>query len=127
MTIDPHTKLAEALDRNTPANVLDAILAECPDAECPTCAIIICPYGEPLHFHHDGCPACAQALDRLAQEYGGAQMSEGFAFFAWHRLRWPSGYFVHHLVSNGFDPACCQENIDGFFLCHIIWRTSSDR
>ena len=21
-------------------------------------AIIACKYGEPLHYHHDGCPAC---------------------------------------------------------------------
>ena len=21
-------------------------------------AIMDCPYGEPLHYHHDGCPAC---------------------------------------------------------------------
>ena len=21
-------------------------------------AIIACHYGEPLHYHHDGCPAC---------------------------------------------------------------------
>jgi hypothetical protein len=30
----------------------------CPDAECSLCAIVACPHREPLHFHHDGCPAC---------------------------------------------------------------------
>jgi hypothetical protein len=29
----------------------------CSDAECLICSIIACPLGEPLHFHHDGCPA----------------------------------------------------------------------
>ena len=24
-------------------------------------AIIACKYGEPLHYHHDGCPACFAA------------------------------------------------------------------
>lgn len=28
------------------------------DGECMTCGAFVCPYGEPLHFHHDGCPAC---------------------------------------------------------------------
>jgi hypothetical protein len=26
---------------------------------CASCAIVFCPHGEPLHFHHDGCPACS--------------------------------------------------------------------
>jgi hypothetical protein len=30
----------------------------CTDSECTTCAILLCPFGEPLHYHHDGCPAC---------------------------------------------------------------------
>ena len=37
---------------------LDDALAACPDAECLECGRIICPEGEPMHFHHDGCPAC---------------------------------------------------------------------
>lgn len=39
---------------------LDALLNHCGDPECMECAEIICPHKEPLHFHHDGCPACAQ-------------------------------------------------------------------
>lgn len=39
---------------------LDKLLAHCPDGECLVCAAIICPHGEPRHFHHDGCPACAE-------------------------------------------------------------------
>lgn len=38
---------------------IDALLQHCADAECHTCGSIICRHGEPLHFHHDGCPACA--------------------------------------------------------------------
>jgi hypothetical protein len=26
--------------------------------ECLVCAARECPFGEPLHFHHDGCPVC---------------------------------------------------------------------
>lgn len=31
---------------------------ECLDPECHVCAVRACPHEEPLHFHHDGCPAC---------------------------------------------------------------------
>jgi hypothetical protein len=34
---------------------------ECPDGpktECIGCGARDCPHGEPLHYHHDGCPAC---------------------------------------------------------------------
>ena len=27
--------------------------------ECLACGERDCPHGEPLHYHHDGCPACA--------------------------------------------------------------------
>lgn len=40
---------------------IDALLAHCEDAECHVCSCIICPHQHPLHFHHDGCPACAEA------------------------------------------------------------------
>lgn len=30
----------------------------CPDQECLICGVVACPHREPLHFHHDGCPAC---------------------------------------------------------------------
>jgi DNA repair exonuclease SbcCD ATPase subunit len=39
---------------------MDALLAHCPDGECSVCAQIICPERHPMHFHHDGCPACAE-------------------------------------------------------------------
>ena len=30
----------------------------CEDSECLLCGVLSCPVGEPMHFHHDGCPAC---------------------------------------------------------------------
>jgi hypothetical protein len=35
---------------------------QCPDPECMVCGIRDCPHGEPLHYHHDGCPACYTAI-----------------------------------------------------------------
>jgi hypothetical protein len=31
---------------------------QCQDMECLVCGVRDCPDGEPLHYHHDGCPAC---------------------------------------------------------------------
>ena len=28
------------------------------DGECMACGMRDCPHSEPLHYHHDGCPAC---------------------------------------------------------------------
>jgi hypothetical protein len=39
---------------------VDKLLAHCDDPECWTCGKIICPHECEMHFHHDGCPACAQ-------------------------------------------------------------------
>lgn len=33
---------------------------ECPDEECMLCGLRDCPLDEPLHYHHDGCPACSK-------------------------------------------------------------------
>ncbi len=30
----------------------------CMHHECLACGEMDCPHGEPLHYHHDGCPAC---------------------------------------------------------------------
>lgn len=37
---------------------LDDMLNTCAEC-CDQCAAIFCPYNEPLHGHHDGCPCCA--------------------------------------------------------------------
>lgn len=40
---------------------LDALLLHCPAGEyCETCARTICPHKDGMHFHHDGCPSCAE-------------------------------------------------------------------
>lgn len=51
-----NTRLRAENDHKT--RQLDHLLQHCGDAECDKCAEIICPEHEPLHFHHDGCPAC---------------------------------------------------------------------
>lgn len=28
------------------------------DDECMACSVRDCPSGEPLHYHHNGCPCC---------------------------------------------------------------------
>jgi hypothetical protein len=27
---------------------------------CDSCAVVFCPHGDNLHFHHDGCPSCVE-------------------------------------------------------------------
>lgn len=41
---------------------MDHLLEKCKleDGECSKCSVIICPFGDVLHFHHDGCPTCSQ-------------------------------------------------------------------
>jgi hypothetical protein len=50
--------------------ICDALLNHCDkeNGECSVCATIVCPHKEPFHFHHDGCPACAQ--DKAKQALG---------------------------------------------------------
>jgi len=52
----PDTSLAY-VDANHPAT------GSCPGAECLDCGARDCPHGEPLHYHHDGCPACTRGDD----------------------------------------------------------------
>lgn len=33
----------------------------CPNDECMLCSVRDCPFFEPLHYHHDGCPCCYYA------------------------------------------------------------------
>jgi len=32
----------------------------CKEDECEICGVRDCPNGNPLHYHHDGCPVCTQ-------------------------------------------------------------------
>lgn len=50
------SELAEANSK------IQHLLDHCKDAECSICAEIVCKHHEPLHFHHDGCPACEKAM-----------------------------------------------------------------
>lgn len=36
----------------------------CEREECAGCAMAECPFREPLHRHHDGCPACTTGAPR---------------------------------------------------------------
>lgn len=41
---------------------LDLLLNHCTreNGECSFCGSVICPHGDGMHFHHDGCPSCAE-------------------------------------------------------------------
>ncbi len=54
-----HRVIRETFAKFNEGPETDNALGLCKDPECSECARIICPYDEPLHFHHDGCPACA--------------------------------------------------------------------
>lgn len=51
---------AVAREREKWTAIADRLLAHCGEGECPTCSEIICPHGDTMHFHHDGCPTCEQ-------------------------------------------------------------------
>mgnify|MGYP000131395158 CR=1 FL=1 len=54
-------KVTAAPDSDPGCKTTHLLLSSCKGAgsgECSTCGAFVCPYGEPLHFHHDGCPAC---------------------------------------------------------------------
>ena len=56
-----YQRAQEALDRMIIAEEqVNKLLDHCPDPECGTCAKIICPHECDWHFHHDGCPSCAE-------------------------------------------------------------------
>lgn len=42
--------------------IIDTLLNHCEknNGECHECSSIICPHNDGMHFHHDGCPSCAQ-------------------------------------------------------------------
>lgn len=55
---DDRAREVETNTGRSMSEVVHRLLMHCPDNECVICGTIICPHGEPLHFHHDGCPAC---------------------------------------------------------------------
>ena len=55
-------ELRQLIDgKSVDSSELDELLNACPARVecCDQCAEIFCPYGELLHFHHDGCPCCS--------------------------------------------------------------------
>jgi hypothetical protein len=59
---DVHQRLAVALASDQRPEVTDKILNECTaeGGECSMCSRLCCPFSDPFHFHHDGCPSCSQ-------------------------------------------------------------------
>jgi hypothetical protein len=55
---------ADNIDENNECNNCKQLISshpptqDCDDAECWICAARDCPHREPMHYHHDGCPAC---------------------------------------------------------------------
>ena len=59
-----HKRLNQAVVENAGFDAIEALFQECmgrpeSDGECMVCGVILCPHHEPLHYHHDGCPACS--------------------------------------------------------------------
>lgn len=48
--------------------------AACRLYECEACSVRDCPWGDELHYHHDGCPSCFQ--DEAGRGRGGDAVSE---------------------------------------------------
>ena len=66
-SIERFAALVAAAEREKWEAKCDALLKHCHDPECSVCASIICPHGCSWHFHHDGCPACAEADEQRGQ------------------------------------------------------------
>lgn len=49
----------KSLEVNKPRSDCKECGGEPENYECITCGMKDCPHGEPLHYHHDGCPACS--------------------------------------------------------------------
>lgn len=49
-----------------PWDPADTSIPACADPECTICAVLLCPWGDPLHLHQDDCPACVAAEAREA-------------------------------------------------------------
>lgn len=57
--IESHEHLQELISSAAAhSGDIDKALNACEDMECPYCSVILCPWSDPFHFHHDGCPSC---------------------------------------------------------------------
>lgn len=54
--------------------------------------------------------------------------TEGWAFFAWHRKRWPGPSFMDHLPFDRFSIRHCQRaEPSGRHICRLIWEEPDER
>lgn len=66
--LDPRLQWRAALEHYTPNHkarfcqlcvfLEHGYPADCDLEECEGCSVLVCPEGDPWHFHHDGCPTC---------------------------------------------------------------------
>jgi hypothetical protein len=54
-----HEEIEQAFKEHASEARMAALMARCTQFECAACAWIVCPWHDPLHFHHDGCPSCS--------------------------------------------------------------------
>lgn len=47
----------------------NALLNRCGDEWCRQCDDVFCIHGSGMHFHHDGCPSCAQEPEPSPDEH----------------------------------------------------------
>lgn len=61
MTDNLHEKIKQSIHTlRALEKECDRLLNSCQDGECMTCAEIVCPYQDSMHYHHDGCPSCVE-------------------------------------------------------------------
>ena len=63
------------------------------------------------------CPSTRNGFVEYDVSKSDGSRTEGFAFFAWHRLMWP-GRTEH---TNGMFVPSCQTNYRGDWICRVIW------
>ena len=63
--IEPECAIAEP---HEPVHTCDDDANSGGDGECLACGARDCPYGEPLHYHHDGCPSCEEEEEGAPEE-----------------------------------------------------------
>lgn len=51
-------EVRQVMAEEAPGWSIDEIKKHDEWCDCASCGEAACPDGEPLHFHHDGCPAC---------------------------------------------------------------------
>lgn len=79
MELDEFHRRVETTYKAGNFELCDELLNACPEpyGECPVCSVIICPHKDPMHFHHDGCPACAEAVEYTQEQVDAMNAAEG--------------------------------------------------